>query len=110
MQAVELWVQRLTAVESEEAAAPAPTEIPPSPPRKTYRQDWPKYNAAQTSKRAGSLSLLAALRRTAPAPDRRNQRGRPIPLADALFAACFKVYSGFSARRFTCDLTAAQER
>ena len=32
-------------------------------------------------------------------------KGRPrVSLADAVFCAAFKVYSGFSARRFTTDL------
>jgi hypothetical protein len=37
--------------------------------------------------------------------------GRPrLPLADMLFAAAYKVYVGFSARRFTCDLKDAHTR
>jgi hypothetical protein len=37
--------------------------------------------------------------------------GRPrLPLADMLLAAAYKVYVGFSARRFTSDLKDAQMR
>ena len=69
----------------------------------TYPQDWPAYNAAQTNEKDKFLSLLydlcAGIAELPPA------KGRPrLPLADALFAACFKVYSTFSGRRFMSDL------
>lgn len=39
-----------------------------------------------------------------------QQRGRPrLPLADMAFATVFKVYSGFSSRRFTSELRAAHD-
>jgi transposase len=78
--------------------------------KKTYSQDWPAYNLAQTTEKNWFLSLLADLCKAIPEPARKSGRGRPtIPLADSIFAACFKVYSGFSARRFTCDLESAVE-
>jgi hypothetical protein len=56
------------------------------------------------------LSLLADLCKAIPEPARKVGRGRPaIPLTDSIFPACFKVYSGFSDRRFTCDLESAAE-
>ncbi len=46
---------------------------------------------------------------TIPEPERKSNRGRPpISLQDAIFAAIYKVYSGFSSRRFTTDLTDAE--
>ena len=76
--------------------------------RKTYKQDWPAYNAAQTTEKSWFLTLLADLCRAIPQPERKPTRGQqPVRLSDAVFAACFKVYSGYSARRFTCDLEAA---
>jgi transposase len=72
--------------------------------KKTYSQNWPAYNQAQTTEKNWFLTLLADLCKAVPEPERKNMRGRPIPLRDAVYAACFKVYSGFSARRFTCDL------
>ncbi len=79
--------------------------------RKTYKQDWTAYNAAQTTEKTWFLSLLADLCRVIPNPPRKPTRGQqPVCLADAVFAACFKVYSGFSARRFTCDLEFAAEQ
>ncbi len=77
--------------------------------RKTYKQDWPNYNAAQVNERRHFLDLLAELCRTIPEPERsKSLRGRkPIPLRDALFAAVLKVYSMMSARRFSGELQEA---
>jgi transposase len=75
----------------------------------TYPQDWPAYNAAQTNEKDKFLSLLYDLCSGIPEPP--PAKGRPrIPLADALFAACFKVYSTFSGRRFMRDLRGAQSK
>lgn len=92
--------------------------IPPSPtadtdvPKKvrpTYKQDWANYNRAQTTERRHFQHLLADLCRTVEEPERASTRGRPpVPLGDLLFAAVYKVFSGFSARRFTCDLQDAR--
>jgi hypothetical protein len=74
-------------------------------PRKTYKQVWPAYDKAQTNEKNHFQSLLADLCRGVPEPPRKPGRGRkPIPLADAVFASVFKVYSTGSARRFMCDL------
>jgi len=74
----------------------------------TYPQVWPAYNAAQTHEKEKFLSLLHDLCSGVPEP--LPARGRPkIPLADALFSACFKVYSTYSGRRFMSDLRTAQE-
>src|SRR5262249_6734009 len=44
-------------------------------------------------------------------PERENRHGRPKKLlADMVFSAAFKVYVGFSARRFNCDLQDAHGR
>ena len=41
-------------------------------------------------------------------PQPGQKMGRPcLPLSDMLLGAAYKVYVGFSARRFTCDLKAA---
>src|SRR5437868_5915744 len=74
------------------------------PKRPTYKQDWPNYNAAQTNERRHFMALLADLCRPIPSPPRKLGRGRnPIPMADAVFSAVFKVYSTLSARRFNGD-------
>lgn len=84
--------------------------VQPSPKikRPTYPQDWPNYNAAQVNERRHFMTLLADLCRPIPDPPRKPGPGRkPIPLADAIYGACFKVYSTLSARRFSGDLEEA---
>jgi transposase len=83
----------------------------PIPKRPTCPRDWSAYNLAQTTEKDWFLSLLADLCAGIPEPPKQPRRGRPaVRLADGLFAAVFKVYSGFSARRFTCDLEDAAIR
>jgi transposase len=84
----------------------------PSPKVKqpTYPQRWPEYNAAQVNERGHFLDLLADLCRDIAEPARTGRGRRPIPLADQAFAAVLKVYSLFSARRFSGDLEDAVER
>jgi transposase len=77
--------------------------------KRTYAQDWPKYNAAQTNEGDKFQVLLRDLCRGLPEPP--QERGRPrASLADAVFSAIFKVYSTVSGRRFMSDLRGAQER
>jgi hypothetical protein len=65
--------------------------------------NWTAYNAAQSEEKTRFVALLADLCNTIPQPD--QDMGQPrLPLSDILFAAAYKVYVGFSARRFTCDL------
>ncbi len=71
--------------------------------------NWTAYNAAQSEEKTRFVALLADLCNTIPQPE--QAMGRPrLPLADMLFAAAYKVYVGFSARRFTSDLKDAQMR
>ncbi len=80
-------------------------------PRKTYSQpDWPAYVAAQVNEKDEFLGLLHDLCSRIEEPAR-NGRGRPpVPLADAVYAACLKVFTTLSVRRFMSDLRAAHER
>jgi hypothetical protein len=71
--------------------------------------NWTAYNAAQSEEKHRFVELLADLCSTVPQPE--QVMGRPrLPLSDMLFATAYKVYVGFSARRFTCDLKDAQAR
>lgn len=77
--------------------------------RVTYKQEWTAYNAAQTHEKDTFLSLLRELCDGIQEPP--QTRGRPrLSLADMVFCAAFKVYTGMSGRRFACDLHDAQER
>jgi Transposase DDE domain len=80
--------------------------------RKTYPQNWPAYNAAQTNEKSKFQTLLHDLCEGLNACDQPSPgRGRPrIPMGDAIFAAAFKVYSTVSGRRFMSDLKDANEK
>jgi len=69
----------------------------------TYSQDWSAYNAAQTEEKARFMQLLADLCKGIPQPQQANGRPR-LPLSEMVFASAFKVYTGFSSRRFTSDM------
>jgi hypothetical protein len=77
--------------------------------RKTYTQNWPVYNAAQTEEKSRLQALLYELCKAIPEPEQR--RGRPrLSLADIIFASTFKIYSTVSGRRFQSDLQEARRR
>jgi transposase len=77
--------------------------------RVTYSQDWPKYNAAQCAEKELFCHLLRDMCAVLPEPER--AMGRPsIPISDAIFSACAKVYSGMSSRRFQTDLRDAEAK
>ncbi len=76
----------------------------------TYKQDWTAYDEAQSFEKERFRILLHDLCSGIPEPDRSNVRGRrPIAVKDAIFAMAYKVYSTFSARRFSTDLREAAE-
>jgi transposase len=79
--------------------------------RPTYKQVWPAYDKAQTTEKRHVQALLADLCRGVQEPPRKPGRGRrPIPMADQVFSAVFKVYCTLSSRRFISDLAAACEK
>jgi transposase len=79
------------------------------PKRPTYKQDWASYNEAQLTEKHRFQVLLRDLCRGLEHPP--TKRGRPrTPLADVIFAIVFKVYCGFSSRRFNGDLEDAHAR
>lgn len=78
--------------------------------KKTYKQDWPKYDLAQMTEKDRFLSLLFDLCRGVPDFPQPKTGRRHAPLADMIFASAYKVYSGFSSRRFACDLRDAHAK
>lgn len=77
--------------------------------RKTYPQQWPSYNQAQTNEKSRLQTLLYELCSGIEEP--LQTFGRPrLPFADMIFASAFKVYSTVSGRRFISDLKEAQMR
>ena len=87
-----------------------PIDTDTAPERKTYSQNRPLYNPAQSVENDRLQVLLAELRRGVAEPPYAGTGRRPIPVADRLCAAAFKVYSTVSYRRFACDLADAHER
>src|SRR5215210_108694 len=71
--------------------------------------NWTSYNAAQSEEKHRFVELLADLCNTIGQPEQVMCRPR-LPLTDMLFAAAYKVYVGFSARRFTSDLKDAHAK
>jgi len=78
--------------------------------RKSYPQQWPAYNRAQTSEKDTFQSLLAALCEGIVEKPQEGRGQRRIPMRDAVFACCFKVFSMLSGRRFMSDLRDAHDK
>jgi Transposase DDE domain/SWIM zinc finger len=79
--------------------------------RVTYKQEWVAYNQAQTNEKAKFQELLYALCQNIEDLPRKGVAGRNrLPLGEMIFAACFKVFSLVSGRRFISDLREAQRR
>jgi hypothetical protein len=71
--------------------------------RVTYKQNRTAYNGAQMEEKRRFGEMLNELCQTISEPE--YTFGRPrLPLADMAFACAYKIYTGFSARRFTTDL------
>ena len=72
--------------------------------KRTYPQNWPAYNKAQTNEKDHFMVLLRDLCDGLPEPE--QKRGRPrLPIRDAVFTAVMKVYTTASARRSMSDLS-----
>jgi transposase len=79
--------------------------------RKTYKQNWPAYNAAQTHEKEHVEVLLKALCEGIEQPPRKPGAGRkPHLLSDAVFASVMKVYTTLSGRRASTDIERCEER
>jgi hypothetical protein len=72
--------------------------------RKTYKQEWPAYNKAQTQEKTQFQYLLHQLCQGVGSPAQHGAGRRFLPLEDMVFAMAFKVYSTVSGRRFMTDM------
>jgi transposase len=78
--------------------------------RRNYPQQWSAYNQAQTTEKHRFKLMLRDLCQTISEPPANPVGGRPsVPLRDAIFSACYKVYSTLSGRRFVTDMQEALE-
>jgi len=112
--AVEYVIKRETTTHSD-GSTTVTESVTITKTRKTYPQNWPAYNEAQTNEKREFQRLLHDLCKDLPPlpvdPNRKGPQGRkPLPLSEAVFCAVFKVYSTMSARRFTSDLCDAQDK
>lgn len=78
--------------------------------KKVYKQEWGSYNLCQIEEKRRFLALLHDLCRDLPNPPQIGAGRRRTPMADMVFAAVYKVFSGFSSRRFGTDLADAHEK
>jgi transposase len=106
--AVEYTIQRTRKTETDAQGVTTVTETVTATKRKTYKQDWPAYNAAQTNEKDYFQILLRDLCAAIQEPVQTFGRPR-LPLSDMVFANAFKVFSTVSGRRFMCDLRHAHE-
>lgn len=89
---------------------PERVALPAKAPGKTYPQKWAQYNDAQTHEKDRFLDLLRELCGGIVEPPR-AKLGRPrLPLSDAVFSACYKIFSTVSGRRFMSDLRDAHAK
>lgn len=87
------------------AGGDPPTEPATKAKKKTYRQDWRRYNAAQCSEKALVRVMLRGLCDGIRPPQARRGRGRPpLLLSDAVYGTVLKVYTTLSGRRASTDL------
>lgn len=77
--------------------------------RKTYKQEWTAYNAAQVNEKDQFQSLLRELCKGVGVPSQTIGRKR-LPFEEMIFATTFKVYSTVSQRRFMSDLRDAHAK
>lgn len=107
--AVEMFVRQETTYNEDGSTTVTETVEIKATKRATYPQNWPAYNAAQTTEKDHFQSLLFDLCKGVPTPAQQGRGQRRIPLADAVFSVCFKVYSTLSQRRFMWDLSDAKD-
>ncbi len=102
--------KHITAVRITAGEIEAPKTVKDEKPgkRPTYKQDWAAYYLAQTREREHVETMLRDLCSGIQQPV--SKRGRPRkPLADVVFAAVMRAYSGLSSRRCASDVRAAKE-
>jgi transposase len=75
-----------------------------------YPQNWPVYDACQMTEKDRFQELLVDLLKGIEEPEQPKSGRRRTSMKDMIFAACLKVFTGFSARRFACDLRDSHDK
>jgi transposase len=95
-------------VEERDGKRPAPPiDTDTLPLKKTYKQDWPAYNHAQSVEKDRLQELLFGLCQSIDDPMRPGPGRKPHTRRDSIISMVFKVYCQFSSRRLSSDLRAA---
>lgn len=76
--------------------------------KKTYTQDWPRYNAAQVAERDTVQAFLRGLCDGVETPAHTGRGPKPIPMSDVVFGLVMKVYSTVSGRRASSGIKACE--
>jgi transposase len=107
--AVEVTIQRTHTAVTKNGETTV-TETVKVTEKRTYRQEWPAYNKAQTQEKRLFQYLLHQLCQGVGSPAQHGAGRRFLPLEDVIFAMAFKVYSTVSGRRFMSDLRDAHAK
>jgi transposase len=107
--AVEYFIKRQRETVTDANGQTTVTETITKTKRTTYKQDWPAYNAAQTTEKATFQIMLHDLCKGVPEPLQVIGRRR-LSLADMIFVSAFKVFSTVSGRRFMSDCADAEAK
>lgn len=102
--AVEIVIQREVTDDGETQTVTETVTV-----KKTYKQEWSSYNAAQVNEKSEFQKLLHELCKGVGEPSQKIGRPR-LPFEDMIFAVAFKVYSTVSQRRFMSDLRDAHTK
>jgi predicted nucleic acid-binding Zn finger protein len=76
----------------------------------TYSQNWPVYTACQMTEKDRFCELLFDLLAGIDEPEQPKTGRRRTAMKDQIFASALKVFTGFSLRRYACDLRDAHGR
>jgi transposase len=106
--AVEITIRRTQTTETKNGVTTTTETVKVT--RKTYKQEWPAYNKAQTMEKAQFLYLLHQLCQGIGSPAQHGAGRRFLPLEDMIFAMAYKVYSTISTRRFMTDMRDAHSK
>jgi transposase len=98
-------------VEERDGKRPAPPIDTNTIPKKASGpQVWPLYNLAQQTEKDRFQELLSDLLQGVEEPPQAATGRKRTTLRDMIFASALKVFTGFSSRRFACDLRDAHKR
>jgi hypothetical protein len=87
-----------------------PIDTDTLPKKKTYKQDWPKYDKAQMTEFQRFQVLLHDLVQGVEEPPQPKTGRRRTSMADMVFVSALKVFMTFSSRRYKFALDWAVER